>query len=314
MKKYFVLLLAAAVLLSLAACGGQPVPETAAPTTTATETEAPVTAAPTEPPTETTVYIPTEEDVLQEIEELLWDRNDASGSLALALRYAEEGYVGGMYYAGKLLLDGDYYDGVEADIPQGLTWLEKAAALDNTDAMALLGFVYTYGTHGQTADLQVGIGWMERGAELGSYACMNNLGNYLTWTDPEAGLPWLEKALGSEDAYSRSHTYINLAYNCAQRGDREGALEYTKKAGEKDPSAYQAIAEHFSGQLSDYATALKIYEAGGEDGVADCMYMAGEMYEKGLGTPADPAKAVEWYTKAKDAGSAKAFDALERLK
>jgi len=64
---------------------------------------------------------------------------------------------------------------------------------------------------------------------------------------------------------------------------------------------------------ANYETALRVWLAPAEDGDAQAQYNVGQIYEKGLGRPSDPAKAAQWYQRAADAGSAQAMTALGML-
>lgn len=64
--------------------------------------------------------------------------------------------------------------------------------------------------------------------------------------------------------------------------------------------------EYVSHDRANYATALKIWLAGAEEGDPKAQNYVGEIYEKGLGTDPDFAKAASWYRKAADQGFAQA--------
>ena len=58
---------------------------------------------------------------------------------------------------------------------------------------------------------------------------------------------------------------------------------------------------------------MKLFQQASDLGIADAGAIVGMMYENGQGTPADPAKAVTWYSKAADANSAAGHAAPCRL-
>lgn len=64
---------------------------------------------------------------------------------------------------------------------------------------------------------------------------------------------------------------------------------------------------------ANYETALRVWLPPAEDGDAQAQYHVGQIYEKGLGRAADPAKAAQWYRRAADQGHRAAMTALGTL-
>ena len=64
--------------------------------------------------------------------------------------------------------------------------------------------------------------------------------------------------------------------------------------------------EYVSNDRANYATALKIWLPKAKEGDIEAQTHVGEIFEKGLGVPADYTAAVEWYRRAATAGSARA--------
>ncbi len=56
--------------------------------------------------------------------------------------------------------------------------------------------------------------------------------------------------------------------------------------------------EYVAYDRANYETALKVWMAQAESGDAEAQNYVGEIYDKGLGTPSDPARAAPWYEKA----------------
>ena len=73
--------------------------------------------------------------------------------------------------------------------------------------------------------------------------------------------------------------------------------------------------EHGKGGLTkDEAKAVEWYQKAAEMGSARAMYNLGVCYKYGVGTlMKDEAKAVEWYQKAAEAGSSEAVKRLQEL-
>jgi hypothetical protein len=60
--------------------------------------------------------------------------------------------------------------------------------------------------------------------------------------------------------------------------------------------------EYTEPDQANYATSLKVWLPQAEAGDAEAMYYVGQIYEKGLGTPPDYAKAAEWYRQSGEKG------------
>jgi len=64
--------------------------------------------------------------------------------------------------------------------------------------------------------------------------------------------------------------------------------------------------EYVAYDRSNYASALKVWLPQAKQGNVDAQVMLGEIYEKGLGSLADPALAAQWYKKAAETGNSRA--------
>jgi TPR repeat protein len=72
--------------------------------------------------------------------------------------------------------------------------------------------------------------------------------------------------------------------------------------------------ERGRGVKKDQAKALEWYTKAGDAGLASAQYTLGETYEKGrLGVAKDKAKALEWYRKAAAQGNKDAADKVKDL-
>jgi uncharacterized protein len=93
-------------------------------------------------------------------------------------------------------------------------------------------------------------------------------------------LPQKMRRLGRNNTYLAPRQPIRtIAADCRVRGG-----EYTEP------------------DQANYATSLKVWLPQAEAGDAEAMYYVGQIYEKGLGTPPDYAKAAEWYRQAGEKG------------
>ena len=71
--------------------------------------------------------------------------------------------------------------------------------------------------------------------------------------------------------------------------------------------------EYVALDRADYATALAIWIGAANAGDTDAITYVGEIHERGLGRPADPAEAATWYRRAADEGHARAQINLANL-
>jgi hypothetical protein len=93
-------------------------------------------------------------------------------------------------------------------------------------------------------------------------------------------LPGQVRRLGANQTYvSRRRPMRTTALDCGIRG-----------------------GEYVSYDRANYETALKVWLETAEAGDPQSQYYVGEIYERGLGTAPDYAKAAEWYRKAADQG------------
>jgi hypothetical protein len=88
----------------------------------------------------------------------------------------------------------------------------------------------------------------------------------------------------------RRTTYLG-----ARRSVRTTALDCQIRGGEY--TAYDR---------ADYHTALQVWQSAADAGDAEAQYAVGAIYEKGLGTAPDPARAAPWYRQAAEQGYAPA--------
>jgi hypothetical protein len=71
--------------------------------------------------------------------------------------------------------------------------------------------------------------------------------------------------------------------------------------------------EYVAYDRANYATALQVWMPKAQEGDLQAQTYVGEIFEKGMGQPADPAKAAEWYQKAADKGFQRAMSNLAYL-
>ena len=89
------------------------------------------------------------------------------------------------------------------------------------------------------------------------------------------------------------------------RASRRDILTQARKLVYRIINCNALIAEYT--HRADNARAVEWYTRAAEAGYAEAQYNLGYMYEQGRGVPQDYAKAVEWYRKAADNGEAAAM-------
>lgn len=99
--------------------------------------------------------------------------------------------------------------------------------------------------------------------------------------------------------------------------NHEEAVRLFRETVGAHPIALENLAdchEHAHGVAKDLAEAAKLYRQAAEKGWASGQKHYARVLENGLGVPAAPALAIEWYAKAANQGDAEAMQALTRLK
>lgn len=82
---------------------------------------------------------------------------------ALFAENAARGHLGSMVFLGIVLTDGVHGP---QDIPQGVSWIRKAAAAGHIEAEFLMGMYLAEGT-GMAQDLEQAVVWLRRAANRG---------------------------------------------------------------------------------------------------------------------------------------------------
>jgi len=125
-------------------------------------------------------------------------------------------------------------------------------------------------------------------------------------------LPGQVRKLGTQMTYLSARRPIRTtAADCEVRGGEYVAYDranyasafkvWLPKAKEGDAEAQNIVGQIFEkglGQPADYKAAFDWYKKSAEQGNGEAQLNLGHMYEKGLGTPADMEAANKWYRKA----------------
>ena len=109
-------------------------------------------------------------------------------------------------------------------------------------------------------------------------------------------------------AVKKPKYYVSIGDLYSDDGDFKTATIYYQKAVVNGVLAYTVLGDTW-GYLSQYKKAFDVYTEGANKGEAECFALLGFCYETGY-VKIDIQKAIEYYTKASELGSATAARSL----
>ena len=238
-----------------------------------------------------------------EAQEILSNNNDTQNLLkgiSYMLGAAEAGSakamieVGSMYTNGLgSLIDKNFEEGTAPKC--ALSWYVKAAEAGEKEsaasAMSTDAFSYFLGSDTVAEDDAVALQFFEKAAEYGDASAINMMVAFYTY------------GFGVEQDPQKA---LELGSSLADKGDQEALFAM-------EENAYAYFSGNKDGLDINFNTAFEYYMKLTEYGNERAMYNVGLLYEYGLGTSKDHAKAIEWVTKAQDAGYEPAKAMLEEL-
>jgi TPR repeat protein len=179
---------------------------------------------------------------------------------------------------------------IKAALDEGLI----AAALDNRDAMILIGQIYLYGKgDDKLIDEAKARYWLQKAGEKGG-------------------------ALGYEILAAYYHFKAKVYNSAEQKSNDEVASQFRKRAAEAGSvESMDFLADLYFyglyGNPLDYSAALEWYQKAAHLGDARAMNAVGEIYLRGSGVPPDRELALRWFKRAAAAGDATAQDHLKAI-
>ena len=190
---------------------------------------------------------------------------------------ADAGDVEAQFLLGKAYWHGKQ---VPKDQKKAVDYYRRAAEKNHPDALAGLGAAYGLG-QGVEKDERASVEYFRKAAELGSFIGLFNLGNALivgrgVEKNVQEGLQWLTKA--AERGFPKAQMLLGDLLITGEYGvpiDQNQASKWAYKASEQG-----------------HPVALNLY---------------GIMLRDGLGVPSDPVAALEYFRRAADASSLKAY-------
>ena len=243
-----------------------------------------------------------------------------------------------------LLLEGRRYfqgDGVEQDLPKGASLIASAANDGSFQAMLEVASLYKYGFGKLVSDeyeegtaAACALEWYEKAAEIGDkelvgIAIASDAFDYFLGSDDgiiqendAVAIVYFQKAAdyGNASAINMLATFYSFGFGVDQ--DPAKALDLFYSLAEKGNSealysledyAYAYYAGTKDGIDINFTTCFRYYEKLSGLDNERAMYNIGLLYEYGLGVAQSHEKAIEWLTKAEDAGYEPAHTMLEQL-
>ena len=232
--------------------------------------------------------------IFEEGQRLLSDSSDPQNlakGIGMIIAAANAGSAKAMVEVGILyssglgrLISNDFEEGSEVDL--AYSWYVKGAEAGEPglagDALVSDAFTYFLGSDDDSVqeDDAAALMYFEKAAEYGNPNAINMMVAFYVY------------GFGVEQDPDKA---LELSSILADQGDKEALLAM-------EEFAYAYYAGTKDGIDINFATAFKYYEKLTEYGNERAMYNVGLLYEYGLGVSRDHDKAVEWITKAVDAG------------
>ena len=211
------------------------------------------------------------------------------------LYYANRGGFLHCYYVGKKLAYGceedDYIypDGLEADIPNAIQYLEYASDHNIHEACFLLGIIYMGSFDSDYANEAEAFKYIKKSAELG-----NTNAQHLCGVLYETG------GAGYVDEDLAYHWYVESAYHSNPRAEVDLSKHYRYKALEYPEDMSDEELDEFW-----YYVSLSFLWAhlAADDGSDEGMYLTGLHYYDGFGVDENMEKAKEYLIMASENGN-----------
>ena len=127
--------------------------------------------------------------------------------------------------------------------------------------------------------------------------------------DFPAAMRLYEKA--AQQGHAKAQTALGILYFTKSRHSaseelKQGQAWLEKAAAQGDAAAASILGTYAAMIQEDFAAAKRHWESAAARGDSDAMQWLALLYLGGEGVPADPAKALQWWQKASNAGNAEA--------
>lgn len=208
-------------------------------------------------------------------------------------------FLGVLYWQGMTLTDNTQVP--EKNTKEGMKWLLKAAAQNNSGAQHYIGLAYFNGD-GVGLDYVEAAKWFRKAAEQGDASLQYKLGLNLYHgeflpEDKTEAMIWLRKsaAQGNKDAIEKLEEIKN------EKSPDVPEDKVRAEAERGDAYAQMVMGFRYSngkGVKKDRKEAAKWFRKAAEQGDADGQYMLGSRLYYGDGVEKDEAEGVTWLRKA----------------
>ena len=229
-----------------------------------------------------------------------WYRQAYRGFLMIEQNMADDKLY---YRLGQMNLTGT---GAEKDLSKAKDYFEKAAALDNADALYGLGKLYLNRDFTE-ADTQKAVDYLTAAAEKGHSYAQYALGKLFLTGEKDTrsayyALYWLEEAVRQDNTDAQCLLGKVLLQGEVTDQDTDRAAALLKKAIENG-SAYAAYLlgkEYLDGMvlLQDVPEALRLLTLSADKGFTPAEYLLGKLLYKGEAIPQDILKALAYLESA----------------
>ena len=248
-------------------------------------------------------------------------KQDKGKALAIYKRAYEEGSSKGANNFGYLLA---LLGNSRSATMMALSILEESAKAGNTTAMVNIGNIYEYGQRTGKPEYKDAAKWYQRAALLGDKRGSFNYANLLhhgrgVRRDREMAFCIFEKL--AKSGIREAPFYLGLYYEngyVVEKNYSEAIRHYQAGASMNDPYCYNQLGRMYCLGLGIPKKEPKIgfyyYEQAAKLGDITGLSNMAYAYETGQGVEVDIMKAVEYYSRAAEAGEVNAIEALERLK
>jgi len=216
-----------------------------------------------------------------------------------------------------------YGKGVDKNEYEAFNWYEKAAILNNMNAIDKIADCYFYGI-GCDKDPTKAFENYEKAAELGSASSLNMLGikfyskGLIVEKNLTKAIDYYEKAANKD--YEPAMINLSDSYLIGEGvpKDPSKAFFWCEKAADLGFSiALNNLGYYFyrTGLVvsKDGHKAFELYTKAAANGNAPAMVNLGASYEDGFGAPRNLKQAIYWYRQAASKGQVEGKDALNRL-
>lgn len=248
-------------------------------------------------------------------------KQDKGKALAIYKRAYEEGSSKGANNFGYLLA---LLGNSRSATMMALSILEESAKAGNTTAMVNIGNIYEYGQRTGKPEYKEAAKWYQRAALLGDKRGSFNYANLLHYgrgvrRDRETAFCIFEKL--AKSGIREAPFYLGLYYEngyVVEKNYSQAIRHYQAGASMNDPYCYNQLGRMYCLGLGIPKKEPKMgfyyYEQAAKLGDITGLSNMAYAYETGQGVEVDIIKAVEYYSKAAEAGEVNAIEALERLK